>query len=88
MTGLDNELKNIRLMSSDREEAVEKGMSPYLILATWLACKRHVEDDCRIKLSSLDISPAQSNYFLLDVFGSDVKKEKGIIDSESCEDLI
>ena len=55
LTGLEPDLRNIRFLGSDREYAVEKGMSNHLPIATWLACKRHVEDDCRRKLRSLGI---------------------------------
>ena len=87
LAGLDNETKNIRFVGSDREEAVEKGMSPYLPLATWLACKRHVEDDCKRKLNSLGISSENCTAFLQDIFGSDASHEKGLIDADGVEDF-
>ena len=87
LKGLQPELKNIRFMGSYREDAVEKGMSIHLPLATWLACKRHVEDDCRRKLRSLGMLPNQCSPFLLDIFGSDTAKEKGLIDAENCDDF-
>ena len=62
-------------------------MSPYLPIATWLAIKRHVEEDCRRKLHALGISSDHSTAFLQEIFGSDVKKEKGLIDSDGCEDF-
>ena len=87
LAGLDNETKNIRFVGSDREDAVEKGMSPYLPLATWLACKRHVEDDCKRKLNSLGISSENCTAFLQDIFGSDASREKGLIDADGVEDF-
>ena len=87
LTGLEPELRNIRFMGSDREDAVEKGMSTHLPLATWLACKRHVEDDCRRKLRSLGMLRNDCSSFLLDIFGSDKAEEKGLIDAESCDDF-
>ena len=87
ITGLDNGTKNIRFVGSDREDAVEKGMSPYLPIATWLACKRHVEEDCKRKLRSLGISAEYCTAFLQDIFGSDVNHEKGLIDSDGCMDF-
>lgn len=87
LTGLQTELRNIRFMGSDREDAVEKGMSTHLPLATWLACKRHVEDDCRRKLGSLGMLPNQCSPFLLDTFGSDSAEEKGLIDAQDIDDF-
>lgn len=87
LTGLDKELKNVRFIGLDREEAVESRMSPFLNVSTWWACKRNVEEDCRRKLSTLGISQENSSPFLQDIFGCDAKKEKGLIDSESVDDF-
>ena len=87
LTGLENGTRNIRFIGSDREDAVEKGMSPYLPVATWLACKRHVVEDCKRKLRSLGISSEYLTAFLRDIFGSDANHEKGLIDSEGCMDF-
>lgn len=65
-------MKNIRFAGSDREDAVEKGMSLYLPIATWLVCKRHIEEDCKRKLQSLGISSQHCTTFVHDIFGSDV----------------
>ena len=62
-------------------------MSPYLPVATWLACKRHVVEDCKRKLRSLGISSEYLTAFLRDIFGSDANHEKGLIDSEGCMDF-
>ena len=87
IAGLDNGTKNIRFVGSDREDAVEKGMSPYLLIATWLACKRHVEEDCKRELRSIGVSAEYCTAFLQDIFGSDVNHEKGLIDSDGCKDF-
>ena len=87
LTGLEPELRNIRFLGSDREYAVEKGMSTHLPIATWLACKGHVEDDCRRKGRSLGILPSQCTTFLRDIFGSDWTQEKGLMDAESPNDF-
>ena len=82
LTGLDREIKNIHFIGLDHKEAVQKGMSPYLPMATWLACKRHVAEDCRRKLHTLGIFTDHCTAFLQAIFGNDVKKEKGLIDSD------
>ena len=87
LTGLENGTRNIRFIGSDREDAVEKGMSPYLPVATWLACKRHVVEDCKRKLRLLGISSEYLTAFLRDIFGSDANHEIGLIDSEGCMDF-
>ena len=56
-------------------------MSPYLPIATWPACKRNIEEDCKRKLRSLGISAKYCTAFLQDIFGSDVNHEKGLIDA-------
>ncbi|KAK2551389.1 hypothetical protein P5673_027790 [Acropora cervicornis] len=83
----------------DREDALEKGTSPYLPTVTWLACIGHIEEDCKRKLQSLGeedckrklqslgISSQHCTAFLHDIFVSDVKHEKGLIDSDGCKDF-
>ena len=75
LTGLDNGTKNIRFVGLDREDALEKGTSPYLPTVTWLACIGHI------------ISSQHCTAFLHDIFVSDVKHEKGLIDSDGCKDF-
>ena len=87
VTGLDNGTKNMCFVGSDREDAVEKGKCPFLPIATWLPCKSHVEEDCKRKFQSLGISLQHCTAFLYDIFGPDVKLEKGLIDSDGCEDF-
>ena len=62
-------------------------MNPYLPIATWLACKRHVEENCKRKLRSLGISAEYCTAFLQGIFGSDANHEKGLIDSDGCKDF-
>ena len=42
---------------------------------------------CRRELRSLGMLLNQCSPFLLDIFGSDTAKEKGLIDAENCDDF-
>ena len=55
LVSIDNELSNIVAIGSDRDAALRKGIQPCFPIATWLSCKKHVEDDVTRKLLELRI---------------------------------
>ena len=78
---IDEEPSNILVIGSDRDAALKKGMKYFFLLATWLSCKKHVEDDVIRKLKDLLIGELKRKKFLLDIFGSDARKEVGLMDA-------
>ena len=84
---IHNELSNIVAIGSDRDAALRKGLQPCFPIATRLSCKKHVKDDVTQKLLELRIGESERKEFLLDIFGSDILEETGLIDACSCEEF-
>ena len=87
LVSIEEDLSNVLAIGSDRDAALRKGMRPFFPLATWLSCKKHVEGDVTRKLVDLRIGELERKEFLLDIFGSDVRKEMGLVDSSSPEEF-
>ena len=87
LVSIEEELSNVLAIGSDRDAALRKRMKPFFPLATWLSCKKHVEDDVSRKLVDLRIGELERKEFLLDIFGSDVRKEMCLVDSSSAEEF-
>ena len=87
MVSIDNELSNIVAIGSDRDAALRNGIKPCFPIATWLSCKKHVEDYVTRKLLELRIGESERKEFLLDIFGRDAREETGLIDACSCEEF-
>ena len=83
-----NDLKSVLFVGSDRDRALINGMSNHFLIATNLYCKKHVEDDIRRKLATLPhLTSAVKKTILSDIFGSERKEMKGLIDCENEKDL-
>ena len=80
------ELERVAFVGGDRDKAQASFLKP-LKGCTFLPCKKHLEDDITRKIADLGLSAVQKE-ILEDIFGSDTKLEKGIIDSESGEDFL
>lgn len=83
----DNELTYVRAIGSDRDAAVDKGLKSVFSSAQFVACKKHVEDNIKSKLTTLGITGRAKNDFIRDIFGNDSEKHRGLIDSISPEDF-
>ena len=57
--------------------SLKKGI--FSTIATWLSCEKHGEDDVTRKFNDLRVGDLDKE-FLLDIFGSDARKETGLID--------
>lgn len=80
------ELERVAFVGGDRDKAQASFLKP-LKGCTFLPCKKHVEDDITRKIADLGLSAVRKE-ILEDIFGSDSKLEKGIIDSESGEEFL
>ena len=87
LVSLKEEFSNVLTIGSDRDAALRKGMRSFFPLATWLSCKKHVEDDVTRKLDDLRVGALDKKEFLLDIFGSDARKEMGLIDASSSQEF-
>ena len=76
------ELERVTFVGGDRDKA-QASFLKLLKGCTFLPCKKHVEDDITRKIVDLGSSAVRK-----EIFGSDSKLEKGIIDSESGEELL
>ena len=77
LVSIDNELSNIVAIGSDRDAALRNGIKPCFPITTWLTRK----------LLELRIGESERKEFLLDIFGSDAREERGLIDACSCEEF-
>ena len=87
LVSLEEEFSNVLAIRSDRDAALRKGMKSFFPLATRLSCKKHVEDDVARKLDDLRVGDLDKKEFLLDIFGSDARKEMGLIDASSSQEF-
>ena len=88
IVSLDDELSNILAIGSDRDVALRKGFSSCFPIATQLCCKGHLEQDIRRTMRDLGIGQFHEKFFLEDVFGSEAKKELGLVDAVSRDELM
>ena len=87
IVSLDDELSNILAIGSDRDVALRKGFSSCFPIATQLCCKGHLEQDIRRTMRDLGIGQFHEKFFLEDVFGSEAKKELGLVDAVSRDEF-
>ena len=88
LVSLDDGLSNILAIGSDRDVALRQGISSSFPIASWLYCKGHLEQDIRRKIRELGISLAYEKPFLEDIFGSEEKKELGLVESRDEFDVL
>ena len=79
-------LERLTFLGADRDKAQSSFLIP-LKGCTFLPCKKHVEDNITRKIADLGLTSIK-NEILEDIFGNEVKKEKGIIDSESTDEFM
>lgn len=87
LVSLDDELSNILAIGSDRDAALRKGFSSFFPIATQLCCKGHLEQDIRRKMRDLGIGLVYEKLFLEDIFGSEAKRELGLVDAASRDEF-
>eukprot|EP00112_Aurelia_sp_Birch-Aquarium-sp1_P018622 Seg4461.2 transcript_id=Seg4461.2/GoldUCD/mRNA.D3Y31 product="hypothetical protein" protein_id=Seg4461.2/GoldUCD/D3Y31 len=88
LIGLKDECKYILFLGSDRDKALTNGMNKYLLVATNLYCKKHLEDDIKRKFSKLPhVSKNIRSLILTDILGSEGAQTKGLIDAKSEQDF-
>ena len=83
----NRDIENILFVGSDRQKAIENGISAQLPIAHFLACSKHVEDNITRKMALLNISGEAKSEILADIFGERRCSTKGLIDSESDEEF-
>ena len=83
MRKVNSDIENILFVGSDRQRSIENGLAPQLPIAHFLVCKKHVEDNIKMKMAALGIQD-KANY-LIEIFGD--RTSRGLIDSESREEF-
>ena len=81
MRKVNSDIENILFVGSDRRNSIENGLAPQLPIAHFLECKKHVEDNIKMKMAALGIQE-KANY-VIEIFGD--RTSRGLIDSESRE---
>lgn len=84
---LRREVDNILFVGSDRQRAIENGLSAQLPIAHSLSCTKHVQDNIARKMSLINITGEAKSQILADIFGDRRSHEKGLIDSESSDEF-
>lgn len=79
-------LERLAFVGGDRNKAQSSFLKPFKG-CTFLPWKRHMEDDILQKLADLGLSLVKEE-ILKDILGSEARKEKGIIDSESTHEFL
>ena len=83
MREINPEIENILFVGSDRQRSMENGLAPQLPIAQFLACKKHMEDNVKIKMAALGMQ--NKSEVLVGIFGDSTTR--GLVDSESNEDF-
>ena len=83
MREVNSDIENILFVGSDQQRSIENGLPPQLPIAHFLVCKKHVEDNIKMKMAALGIQD-KANY-LIEIFGD--RTSRGLIDSESREEF-
>ena len=83
MREVNSDIENILFVGSDRQRSIENGLAPQLPIVHFLVCKKHVEDNIKMKMAALGIQE-KANY-LIEIFGD--RTSRGLIDSESREEF-
>ena len=79
----NSDIENILFVGSDRQHTMENGLARKMPTAQFLSCKKHVEDNVKMKMAALGI--LNKSDFLVDIFGDN--SSRGLVDSESNEDF-
>ena len=87
MTRLKPSLARILGVGCDRDKAIKNGLTPHFPCPVFLACKKHFEDDIQRKLTDLGVNGNERKEIVADIFGSEVMRERGLIDRATEADL-
>ena len=80
---VNSDVENILFAGSDRQRSIENVLAPQLLIAHFVVCKKHVEDNIKMKVAALGVQD-KANY-LIEIFGD--RTSRGFIDSESREEF-
>lgn len=80
MIRLKPSLARMLAVGCDRDKAIKNGLTPHFPCAVFLACKKHFEDDIQRKLTELGVNGNERKEIVADIFGSEVTRERGLID--------
>ena len=80
---LNSDIQNVLFIGSDRQRSIENGLGPQMPIAPFLACKKHMEDNVKMKLATLGV-PNKCDV-LIDIFGDSTSR--GLVDCETNGDF-
>ena len=71
--------EKVRFVGGDRDKG-RKGFLKPLKGVTFLPCKKHIEDNMKAKMHSLQLDASEKKIILEDVFGSKIPPKRGLVD--------
>lgn len=78
------EFEKVRFVGGDRDKG-QKGFLKPLKGVSYLPCKKHIEDNMKAKMKSLQLDGCHTSMILEDVFGS--TERKGLVDCKTSEEF-
>ena len=80
------QFEKVRFVGGDRDKG-QKGFLKPLKGATYLPCKKHIEDNMKTKMQSLQLDGSERSMILEDVFGSTIPPKRGLVDCSTTEEF-
>ncbi|KAK2554876.1 hypothetical protein P5673_023542 [Acropora cervicornis] len=80
------EFEKVRFIGGDRDKA-QKGFLKPLKGVTYLPCKKHLQENMKAKMQSLQLSGTEKNTIMEHVFGNELAQRKGLVDCDSAEEF-
>lgn len=83
---VDYEFEKVRFVGGDRDKG-QKGFLKPLRGVLYLPCKKHIEDNMKAKMQSLQLDGSERNAILEEVFGRKIPPKRGLVDCNSTEEF-
>ena len=83
---VDYGFEKVRFVGGDRDKA-QKGFLKPLKGVSYLPCKKHIEDNMKAKMQSLQLNVTEKNMILENVFGTNIPTKRGLVDCNSREEF-
>ena len=78
--------EKVRFVGGDRDKG-QKGFLKPLKGVTYLPCKKHIEDNMKAKMQSLQLDASEKKIILEDVFGSKIPPKRGLVDCNTTDEF-
>ena len=86
LLGTNYGFEKVRFVGGDRDKG-QKGFLKPLKGVTYLPCKKHIEDNMKAKMPSLQLDAPEKKIILEDVFGSKIPPKRGLVDCNTTDEF-